>query len=459
MFYDDNIVEGYMLNSQAVKVSEEPHLIRLSFQLYLTNYRNVSFVGSPHFPIRASVVLPSGVQLTSGRAGADLVDSYRGAALEVAKGDSAAAEGLQLADIINEGGIGQKSRLSSFLRSVPASYAIPPDVQAVLNSLAETPFGITLQELALRTGKPIRGLIAENIDEYVGQSGQAYFGFEPGSEAIPTAMAPSIRSQLEVEDLFRAAIDFLSCYGADVNNPRALDGLGLSPRIDPTRGATYYPLVNEGFGYGLGGEVFASAGLSQDPLGAIYGGDRSSTRRKDIRFTQGAGDSRYGYYSDFTNGPGFGYAGFGLYGGPGFGSGQGAGGDPGFLQPSNFTFAGVADDRDAFVRFLRPRRDESRFGSGIGLGASTTGLTGSASFRVGGLPSAFALISVSGEFDITGSSRVDPFNVSARMQDQALGFNMNNPFGAECARPALGAGHTTSTGGFGISDGTSFSWP
>lgn len=64
MFYDDNVVEGYMLQAQAVKVAEEPLTVRLSYRLFITNYQNVSFVGSTSFPTRSMVNLPASVSLT-----------------------------------------------------------------------------------------------------------------------------------------------------------------------------------------------------------------------------------------------------------------------------------------------------------------------------------------------------------------------------------------------------------
>jgi hypothetical protein len=452
-----------MLNSQANKVSTEPFLIQMNFLLYVTNYRNVSFIGNPNFPIRASVALPPDVSLSSGRAAGVLIDKYRGAALDQVRSQSSPVQGAQLADVINEGGIGQKTRLSAFLRSVPPSLAIAPDVRLALEGIADTPTGINLRELAERTGKPIRSLIADNIDEYVGAAPSPYFGFEPG-QRVPTALSPSIRSQLESQDLFRAAIDFLSCFGADINNPTALGDLGMTARFDASLGATFTPTPDGGFGFGLEGEATASNStfdaFSQDPLGAVFGRSAVTERQKDNRFVQGAGDISYGYESDFASGPGFGSVGFHASGGFGFGSGQGAGGDPGFQNPGKFSFAGEADARSALQRFTRPKKDASTFGSGIGLSASTTGLTGSASFTIGGDVSAFAIASVEGTLDVTGEARVDPFNVSATFEARAGGFQTGNQFGTTCAQPS-GAGLTLTTGTIGISGsaGASFTVP
>jgi hypothetical protein len=55
LFYDDKIVEGYMMQAAAVNESMNPMAVRLDFRMFLTNYRNISMVGDPRFPIRLGV--------------------------------------------------------------------------------------------------------------------------------------------------------------------------------------------------------------------------------------------------------------------------------------------------------------------------------------------------------------------------------------------------------------------
>ncbi len=77
MFYDDIVVEGYMLNAAAMSDATNPMLVQLQFRLFLTNYRNVSSVGDPRFPIR----LGTDVQLNSGNTNtvsASPTSSHRG---------------------------------------------------------------------------------------------------------------------------------------------------------------------------------------------------------------------------------------------------------------------------------------------------------------------------------------------------------------------------------------------
>ena len=67
MFYDDNVVEGYMLQAQASKTSDVPLSVMVTFRLFLTNYQNVSFI-TDDFPVRASASLPPGTSLEDGTA-------------------------------------------------------------------------------------------------------------------------------------------------------------------------------------------------------------------------------------------------------------------------------------------------------------------------------------------------------------------------------------------------------
>lgn len=52
MFYDDNIVEGYMIQCQAVDVADQPYIVQMNFRMFLTNYRNITSIGQTEFPVR-----------------------------------------------------------------------------------------------------------------------------------------------------------------------------------------------------------------------------------------------------------------------------------------------------------------------------------------------------------------------------------------------------------------------
>jgi len=141
-------------------------------------------------------------------------------------------------------------------------------------------------------------------------------------------------------------------------------------------------------------------------------------------------------------------------GGVGFGSALGAGGDPGFKDPSKFTFAGVTDARGAFQRFQEARRDATAFGQGntMGIGAGTgayfgtnasvgaLGTSSGASISVGGSVTAFAFVSVGGTLDPTGQSRGQTASIAAKLAQTKFGFSNDNPFGVNCTPRSDGGG-------------------
>lgn len=60
LFYDDSVVEGYILNAVKQKNSSEPLSVQLSFQFFVTNCNNVSMLeNGENFPIRKSATLGS----------------------------------------------------------------------------------------------------------------------------------------------------------------------------------------------------------------------------------------------------------------------------------------------------------------------------------------------------------------------------------------------------------------
>lgn len=53
--WDDVVVEGYILTAQAADSDQQPHLIQLQFQLYVTNYHTSAPIGDANFPRPFSV--------------------------------------------------------------------------------------------------------------------------------------------------------------------------------------------------------------------------------------------------------------------------------------------------------------------------------------------------------------------------------------------------------------------
>lgn len=515
LFYDDIIVEGYLMNCAASETAMAPYSVQIQFRLFVTNYQNISFVGDTNFPIRSSVVVPDGVVLTRGDAGADITAILRGESLNEAQAlnasretqgavDSGAAStegdgvstnvGPFVASAQAGGGsasasfglppgpqpatsqnpLASGSRITKILQSVPISFAVSQDwwdfIEGGQSTYSEA---FNLKKLIQRSHNPLRGKISDNYDEYTGAPDNSYadllaqFGIEGGGDRPATAIAGTIKNQLEADDLFREAIQFLACFGADIDDPGILISLGLGPNFKPqinvSDGATFNPTGEptplDDFLSNVGDKVESTTnGISdsfdafaQDPLGSVFGKSKGQQFGSNKgKYTEGAGDPLYGYPSDFASGPGFGQAGFGDLGGAGFGTALGENGDPGFKDPNKFTYAGVANNQGAFDRFTAPKQDNTALSvtAGASLSLGTSGLSGGAGVAVNGEPSAFAVVSVPGLLDETGQARQQAEAIAAKQAQQKFGFSIDNPFGVNCPKQEGG-----------VSEGLSYSWP
>jgi len=65
LFYDQNVIEGYILNATLSESSETPYIVPIRFQFFVTNASNISMIGfdSAMYPIRDSALIPKGIDL------------------------------------------------------------------------------------------------------------------------------------------------------------------------------------------------------------------------------------------------------------------------------------------------------------------------------------------------------------------------------------------------------------
>lgn len=485
LFYDDSVVEGYMLMSTAVVVSTEPFMVSMTWRMFVTSYRNVSFVGDPNFPVSEAVNLPPDVSLTDANAFDQLTSLYA----NQARSDE---ENLAADDEVNRyatGEFGTRNRLADALRRGTRSIAFPNSVQAYIDGLRSSSQQDLpdLDVIDRFTSKPLRGLIADNVDEYTG-SGNTSVDYLQGS--LPEVLDPRVRSALEVEDLFQDAISWMACFGADIDSYSALSGLGMGVSFSSgagigigfgvgvggsaTFGATasagvgFGGSAGAGFGFGAGagkgfsagqfagsgayGSMGAGAGGAANGFGLAGGGASAfsaaqlSAAQGDVLFSAGAsarssaatsslatgfGDPEYGYSSPY-GGPGYGQAGYGDYGGLSYGSSFGATGDPGFLPPGDFTFAGVEDQRSDLDRLLTPKAGYGSGFGGVSAASSYAGSGGGASVSVGGAVSAFAIYAAPGTLYPDGNALT--------ATGRRVGLASSNPFNVPCL------GQTSATG-------------
>lgn len=485
LFYDDNVVEGYMLMAQAVKVSTEPFQVMLTWRMFVSSYRNVSFVGDPNFPVHASVELPPDVSLTDADAYGELSQAYR--SVSDVQGQYAAWDD-EIRRQANPEQFGSRGRLADTLRRGTRSIAFPGSVQAYIDYLRSSnqqdmPDIDTFDRLHSR---PLRSLIADNYDEYTG-SGNTSVDYLHGT--LPEVFDPRIRGQLEVDDLFKEAISWMACFGADINSYTSLNSLGMGVSFGAGAGigigagigvgagvgsgATFGAVARAGVGFGgsagggfgwgagagngftsgmfAGPGTYGSAGSQagrtangfapavspgnaftpgQLAVGADAGvlfsggaGTRKSGLVQQNPFDTGFGDPTYGYPSPY-GGPGFGQAGYGDYGGLGFGASFGVTGDPGYLPPSDFTFAGVEDERSDLERLIRPQPGFGTGFGGVGAADSYAGQGAGSSVFVGGSITAFAMLAAPGTLYPDGNALT--------ATGQRVGLTNTNPFNVPC---------------------------
>lgn len=459
LFYDDNVVEGYMLMSQAQKVSSEPFMVQMSFRMFVASSRNVSSVGDPNFPVHESVNIPPDVSLTSADAFNTLLwynkahDGY----LSPGQAGSWMDEVIRNSDPRQ---FGTGARMVDLLRRGTRAIAFPSSVQAYIDGSVES-LGVQ-KTLDLYNSRPIRGLIADNVDEYTGSDPSNQW-----NDQLPEVYDPRVRGQLEVEDLFQEAIQWMGCFGANINSYGALNGLGMGVNFSAGSG------VGIGFGIGAGAGVGTGATFGAVPVAGVgFGGSAgrgfgfgvnaangytsnifptapgvaangypvgvtpyNPAAAQNVMFSEsarwtpqnglqtGQGDPTYGYPAPY-GGPGYGQSGYGDNGGLSYGSSFGATGDPGFLPPSNFSQAGIADTKSDLQRLMTRRPGFGTGLGGVGAGASYAGIGAGSAVSIGGRVTAFSIFAAPGT--------LNPYGNALTATGRRLGLAERNPYGVPC---------------------------
>lgn len=474
LFYDDTVLEGYMLMAQATKQSSEPFLVSMNFRMFITNQRNVSFVGDPNYPVAATVDVRPDISLSDPLSGSQLIRTYstptRYAQYQRSVlGDPAFTSTPQT--------FGAAGNLVDSLRKGARAIGWPSTVQSmidyVLNAQGATTDINTAETISAFLARPLRSKIADNIDEYTGSGGIAV---DYTNGELPEVYDPRIRSALQVDSLFQSAISWMACFGANLNSYSSLANLGMGVKFGAgagigiglgaavgagigagatfgavaRSGVGYGGTVGKGFGFSVGfqpnqqygsaasisainsrkytpsyaSQQYAQAaqtGNNNDVLFSSIGGSVQATVSNGP-INSKLGDPYYGYPSPY-GAPGMGRAGFGDYGGAGFGASFGKTGDPGFLAPDKFTFAGVPSGNGALERLTAANPG---FGLGFGgtsLGDSFAGVGAGGSVAIGGSISAFAIAALPGTLDASGHSLLNPFKTNCA-NDVGIGVNV-----------------------------------
>lgn len=372
LFYDDNVVEGYMLMASARKTSDQPLMVQLTFRMFITDYQNISLIGDDNYPIRASVNLPPDVSLTT-------ADAFSlGQAAVGAATNASLQEALQI-----QAQNGALQQLSGFGGGSDLTNALSSGVQ-----LSSDPFVLGVEQNALEAlgsavGNPprvlpVRGLISDNTDEFT-----ALIPPDPGEDDPSTSEAP---------DLSMTAIQQVALYGGSMNDPDTFGSMGLGPNFGLGAG------IGIGIGVGSGAFVGASFGVGAGVgLSNVYGGINGG-----LGFTGGSGFASSASLaigqpavlsqSQASTAIAAAVANFGngvqLSGGIYAGTGV-AGGLPGGYGVSTY------------AEFTGGTSFQAQQATSMGYGANISGV--GASINVGGAPSAFAMVVSPGTLTTTPS--------------------------------------------------------
>lgn len=314
LFYEDNIVEGYMLNATAVKTSDAPLMVRLQFRLYLTNYSNISIIGDPAFPIRGSLIIPDEV------GDVNKLDVDRFAYL--------ATLGANLQQAGFGGGAQFQEAFANGYQGQGAA-GIPPELYGIFLNASEALGDGQKHPERFQRKLPLRTKIADNADEYT-----------VPRPSLSTGVDEASVLEDEVENLVNQANEMLRLLGAQQNPPSLAEQnanfalqqqrLGLTPIGTNPFGQTQYGLGptmmnqlglgprfgNGGYPIGMGG-----VGVGQNGFGARAGVSASFGVRIGASVSGGVGGGfglRAGAGVGIGGGLGFSgraQAGFGLNGG------------------------------------------------------------------------------------------------------------------------------------------------
>lgn len=358
LFYDQNIIEGYILNCQVSEDANTPHVVPLSFQLFVTNSQNISLIGegSDQYPTRASAIVPVGVELNQPPTGEAL--------------DALATQG-----------------------------GITPESSFLGDSINRT--------------SPIRSLILDNKDEYTTPLQPTLLDI--ADERTARAIQDMEAFNQEVDNLESALSDVLQSYGADdTQSPFLMDNLGVGPTFLPggvgvgsaagragafaTFGATANVSAGAfaGAGVGIGASARASTSLGVGASAGAFAG---------ASFGVGASAGAFAGASP----PGFSLT---SRGGASFQAGASAS-----AQASAFAAAGASARVGASAFAASNARAAAQAGGYAGAGASLSfsagaqalaathagaGGSAGASVNVAGRPSAFAFVVAQGSVKNVG---------------------------------------------------------
>ncbi len=360
LFYDDMVVEGYMLMASTTMSSSDPLFATLNFRLFVTNYSNISLTGRDYFPIRASSLLYTSVDLTSTDSAGLLEEANPVASVPVSQ--QVLNEQAYLALLQQTGGIqlAEEQQNAAIRQSFGAAQQNLAIQQALQASSPSSFGGGGLLVAMLRQGLTSASFPAQNIQGFVDNVTAAFGAAMQSAFGGPTPN-PGLIRELPIRSKITDNTDeYLSWAGSDAVNPPIVSDPSQSVGtfspvggevLDPVYSLNQFALsAGASFGassfYGFNmvpyspGQGFITAGAFGRPSGAGSG-----------YASIGAGTAAS---AGLTGGLGLSYY-PGVAGGAGLGVGSGIGGSASLINALQQGNAGF-------------------FGGGLGLGPGGVGV-------------------------------------------------------------------------------------
>jgi len=199
MIFDDVIVEGYMLQCQANDNAQAPHVIQMTFQLFVTGYTNISMIANPNYPrpdgdIDYTQLSAYGEAMRQYESGRNLQTESYSDAVRRANQQSYMGSGALLASAIrNALNFGDSSIYGFLQRAGQAIYGMQR-IRDGMTSIGQrgtgtgTAMGFKASPFGLGGDRgrdqPLRSTFRDNEDEFLGQA-------NPSSQdlASPLSMA------------------------------------------------------------------------------------------------------------------------------------------------------------------------------------------------------------------------------------------------------------------------------
>jgi hypothetical protein len=248
---------------------------------------------------------------------------------------------------------------------------------------------------------PLRGLISDNTDEYTGaQPTPLTF---TGSTDPMEDQEQDQDGQPDATDLTMTAIQQAGYYGADIDSPDLIAGIGLGVNFNAVAGFGITGSAGASASFGVGGGPGYYGGING---GLGFTGAFTASSVLAVSPPSAAPSlalvSAGVPYNSGTYGNGVAIQ-VGIFQGTGVGGGI-PGGMSGGIGPNG---PGTLTEFTGGSSYAQSSGFSSSLGFGAGLSAN------GASVSVGGAPSAFALVAAPGLFDPTGETDSVSFNIGA----------------------------------------------